>query len=224
MEDLRQPAHRRAVAVFARAPRPGNVKTRLARSVGEARASAVYAALLRGTLDTVRTVDAARYLYLPAGERLPPDEWSLDGLTLRTQAEGDLGARLHAVFEELLAAPHHEVLALGSDCPQLTKAHIDGVFSSLRDAEVVVGPASDGGYWTIAQRAHARPLFEHIPWSTPQVWPHTRARLLDGGWPFAVRETLDDLDDEADLERHLRRQRRGQVPPAFRLPGASRGR
>ena len=184
----------------------------------------MYAALLRGTLATVRTVDAARYLYLPAGDRLPVREPSFDALSLRVQAGGDLGARLHAVFEELFAAGHREVLALGSDCPRLTKAHIDGVFASLRDAEVAVGPASDGGYWAIAQRAPARPLFEQIPWSTPQVWTRTRACLVEGGWPFAIRETLDDPDDEEDLRRHLHRQRRGRVPPAFRLPETPRRR
>lgn len=196
-------AQRDAIAVYGRAPLAGRAKTRLARDVGAARAAAVYGRLLERSLTAARAVSAARYLYLPQGDRLDPQAHA--GFTLRAQIPGDLGARMAATFAELFAAGHERVVLVGSDLPDLTAAHLAAGLAALADAETVFGPATDGGYWLVGQRPPARDLFSGVPWSTAAVWARTRERLAAGGFGHALLPVLEDVDDGAALARAVAR-------------------
>ena len=181
------------LAIFARAPVRGRVKTRLARVIGEDEALAVYDRLLAQTLAELA----------PGRGRFEPEIWvegtvpsaRFDGFSVIPQPGGDLGSRMAAAFEAGVAA------VVGTDIPALTAAYVEGALAALKDVDLVIGPVEDGGYCLIAMNAPHPQVFRGIPWSTSRVLAVTldTARRLE----FTVRllEPLWDVDEAADLER-----------------------
>jgi len=190
--------------IFAREPVPGEVKTRLARSIGAAAAAQVYAELAarciaaaalardRGSFGRVelwctRLADAPRCA-----------AWARQhGFELREQCSGDLGARMHAATATALARGERVVL-VGTDCPDLDAAALAGIAAALDGADAALIPAHDGGYVAIGL-ARPQDVFSGVPWSTPQVAAVTRARLATAGAHWRELPALRDIDDEADL-------------------------
>lgn len=193
-----------AVVVFARAPHPGAVKMRLVPLLGADGAAGLHAKLVKKTLDTVRAAGFRRIELHGAPDCDDPFFRFCAahyGVTLASQASGDLGARMLAAFESTLAA-HARVLLIGSDCPALTARHLRQAERSLRDgADAALGPCEDGGYALIGlKRADAR-LFEGIAWGSDSVAADTRARLAELGWRWHELETLWDIDRPEDYAR-----------------------
>ena len=185
----------RRLAMFARSPVPGRVKSRLSPALPAWLAAALYSGLLA---DTFRAAGAAR-----ADER-----WACwadepgpapNGILSRTQRGSDLGERLRNTFAELLSGEADRVLIVGSDTPPLTAAHIDDAFTALETADAVLGPTVDGGYWCIGLRRPAPDLFRDIPWSTREVLTRTLVRAHGAGLDVATVTTLEDLDTPHDL-------------------------
>lgn len=207
---------RDVLVVFARCPEPGRVKTRLARTVGDEGAAALYAAFV--------TDLRARFAAAPFAVRwavAPPDtgfaaRFAIPAGETFAQHGDDLGARMHAAFAHVRDAGFARCVLIGSDLPQLALAAVEGAFAALDAADLVLGPARDGGYWLIAAR---RPLdvFDGIAWGTSEVLAATRARAA------ALRSTValldedfdvDDADDLARLEALLTDERARAAMPA----------
>lgn len=193
-----------AVVVFARAPRPGMVKTRLAELLGAEGAAGLHARLVKRTLETARAAGFRRIELHGAPDCDDPFFRFCAGhygVTLASQAPGDLGARMLAAFESALAT-HARVLLVGSDCPALTARHLRQAERSLREgADAVLGPCEDGGYALIGlKRVHPR-LFEGTAWGSESVAADTRARLAGLGWRWHELETLWDVDRPEDYAR-----------------------
>lgn len=204
---------RRTVYVFAKAPRMGAAKTRLARDIGPVAAQRAYRAMTEGLL---RRLSDPRWRLVVAGA---PDREALkearrahgcrtgpwrgaDGV--EPQGGGDLGAR-QARF---LAGPG-PALIIGTDCPAVTRAHIGEAFARLGRRVCVLGPASDGGYWLIGFPGAAPPgLFSGVPWSSPETRRQLVARLALLGWRAEQLETLEDIDDGPSYRRWLIQARR----------------
>ena len=192
------------VAVFARHPAVGQVKTRLSPALPERLATDVYVAMLLDTLAAVSELDAfERHIYW-AGEGsipslVPP------GFTMHDQRGNDLGERLERAFEDLLSSPGDRVVIVGSDCPGLSAALVRSAFAELTTHDVVLGPASDGGYWLVGLRKRAPALFRGMPWSTSGVLAHTLDRATRSELSVARLRMLDDLDTPADLARVVAR-------------------
>jgi len=188
----------RCVVVFGREPLPGRVKTRLARGIGAERAAAVYAALLEGTLAEALATGVPVVLSLAealTGSWRPPE-----GLEVEIQDHGDLGRRMQGAFLRRFAGGADRVLLIGSDCPGVTRVHLLHALEILCGVPVVLGPARDGGYWAIGQRAPGTDCFTGVPWSSPETLMATRSRLRSLGVLWAETETLADVDTAADLE------------------------
>ena len=185
----------RRLAVFARAPEPGRVKSRLSPALPPALAARLYAGLLEDTFVAAAgcTVDE-RHVYWAdeAGA-------AASGFHARLQRGTDLGDRLRAGFGELLLGAGDRALVIGSDTPALTAAHIDEAFAALDQHGVVLGPTVDGGYWCIGLKRAAPTLFEDIPWSTHEVLTRTLVRAHEAGLRASTVATLDDLDTPHDL-------------------------
>lgn len=203
------------LVVFARAPVPGRVKTRLLLRPDEA--ARIYSAFVADVLDKgVAAGFSTRRLYI---------DGDLDDVTLRelatsrgyerrAQSSGDLGERLHAAITAELADGAEHVVVIGSDSPTLPVAYLEKARTLLTQkdplVEVVLGPASDGGYYLIGlRRAHRELFFEGIPWSTAGVLPTTLQRLVQLG-ERGVRSMLlpffydcDTPDDLQLLAAHL---------------------
>ena len=191
------------LAIFAKEPRPGRVKTRLTPCLTPAEAAALYRVALRETVARF-SAGPARLALCCAGRR----RWfahNYPELPLLPQGRGDLGARLARAAAALFAAGAGAVAIAGSDSPDLPLPLISAVFAALARADAAVVPSADGGYVLLALRRPVPELFADIPWSTPAVLAATRARAAALGLRIASVGSWDDLDDFAALQRLLAR-------------------
>lgn len=193
---------RPVVLVFAKAPVEGRVKTRLARSIGERRATRLYRKVGRRVVDQLR---GGPYRIVVCHD--PPDagdevrSWleSAD-LELRPQRGAGLGERMREAFEWALArAPR--VCVVGTDAPGVGRGIVEEALSSLDDADVVLGPATDGGYYLLALSEPRPELFRDVEWSTPSVLDRTLERAEELGLTVRLLDERTDLDTVDDLER-----------------------
>ncbi|HET7409245.1 MAG TPA: TIGR04282 family arsenosugar biosynthesis glycosyltransferase [Paracoccaceae bacterium] len=194
---------RPTLVVFVKAPRPGRVKTRLARDIGTVEAAWWFrhqsAALIRRLSRDRRwrTVLAVT----PDAEGLRSRAWPAR-LARAGQGEGDLGRRMARFLrrEPGTGVPPAPVAIVGADIPALTPAHVADAFRVLRGHAAVLGPAADGGYWLIGLSAMARvrrDVLTGVRWSTEHALADTVARLDGLSVRFAA--TLADVDTAADL-------------------------
>jgi len=193
-----------AVIVFARAPRPGSVKTRLIPLLGAGGAAELHAQLVKQTLETARAASFRRIELHGTPDINDPFFRFCAGhfsVALAAQAGGDLGARMLAAFASALAT-HPRVLLLGSDCPALAASHLRQADRALREgADAVLVPCEDGGYALIGLRRVDARLFDGIAWSSENVMAETRKRLTGLGWHWRELETLWDIDRPEDYRR-----------------------
>lgn len=187
-----------ALIIFVRNPVLGKVKTRLAASVGEQKALQVYQQLLLHTRDITIDLPCDRFVFY-ADFINEADIWSAPEFNKRLQQGDDLGKRMQHAFEELFAAGFDKVAIIGSDCYQLTGDIIVDAFTTLQRADVVIGPAGDGGYYLLAMQQMIPEIFEEIPWSTPVVLSKTMAILQHRQYKTALLKELNDVDEEKDL-------------------------
>lgn len=191
----------RALGVFAQAPIPGRVKSRLAADVGPSTATEVYWRVGRQVVAAAlgpgyRTV----VWYTPATEAAFVREW-LDGLgrfELRPQGSGALGLRLALAFQRHFRDGADRVVIVGTDCPGVDRRLILEAFSALSAADVVMGPTLDGGYYLLGLRAAEPRLFQNVTWTSGSVAAQTRARAQALGLRARVLAPLRDVDTERD--------------------------
>lgn len=197
------------IMVFAKAPVPGRVKTRLIPALGENGAAELQRQLIERTLRVA--VDAG--LGAPQLWCAPDTDNAFFaacakryGLGLRAQGEGDLGMRMQRALEFALIEGRPGLL-IGCDCPALTAAYLRAAAGALADGnDAVFGPAEDGGYMLVGTaRAHSARLFDGIAWGGASVMRETRERLAQGDWRWRELPTLWDLDRPEDLLRLGRR-------------------
>ena len=179
------------IVIFARWPQAGRAKTRLIPRFGAQGAAQIYRKLLARTISAARDSGLPFALRVTGGEGAHFRETYGADLALEEQGEGDLGARLARV--------EGPALVIGSDCPALDGAMMVRAAAALKDAEVVVGPASDGGYYLIGFRDTPQYLFADMEWSTPEVFAETIARLEARGIAPALLPELSDVDEPDDL-------------------------
>ncbi|MFZ3261518.1 MAG: TIGR04282 family arsenosugar biosynthesis glycosyltransferase [Thiobacillus sp.] len=189
------------IVIFAKAPVPGRVKTRLIPVLGEAGAARLAARMLDLALGKARAaaVGPVELCMSPA-----PDSPDWAGIPLpadietRDQGAGDLGARMARAAQRALAQGE-AVLLIGTDCPQLTAARLREAAAQLMSHDAVLHRAADGGYPLLGLRAFDASLFDDIPWSTAAVADLTLERMAALGWNVWLGETLQDIDVPADL-------------------------
>jgi len=190
-----------AVVVFAREPLPGRVKTRLAAAIGEAAAASVYAALLERT---VAVAAGTSFDLVVSYAEAPSSEWTADHTQRwEVQRGGDLGERMRDSFDRRFREGRDCVVVVGSDCPPLQQEHLTGAADALENVPVVIGPATDGGYWLVAQRRPGKDLFSGIPWSNPRTMAATRERLAALAVDWVELDEICDIDTETDLRAVL---------------------
>ena len=183
------------IVIFAKAPVPGRVKTRLIPALGAEGAAALAAQMLE------RTVEEALATGLTVELCGEPDaaQWHEEraGLMLTAQGEGELGERLARAAARALA--RSPILLVGADCPELGRDRLGAAAKALQAHDAVIHPAQDGGYALLGLRRFDRSVFEGISWSTSEVVGQTRARIEALGWSLYVAATLRDVDEPDDL-------------------------
>jgi rSAM/selenodomain-associated transferase 1 len=191
--------------VFAKAPRSGVVKTRLAATLGEPAARAAYQQLVATVLQQMAPFHNVELRFSPDDAESDVRPWLRKGWEMTGQGNGDLGDRLDRAFQSAFANGAGRVVIIGSDCPEVTPADIEAAWTALLSQDVVLGPAFDGGYWLIGLRRAQPGLFAEIPWSTSAVLQETIKRSLAAGLTVRLLRELPDIDTEADWLQFLGR-------------------
>jgi rSAM/selenodomain-associated transferase 1 len=195
-----------SVIVFAKAPVPGQVKTRLVELLGTSGASQLSEHLAFHTLQTAfcSRVGPVVLWCAPSAEhpffRRCAEEFNVD---LHPQPGGDLGRRMADAFRQTLKGARAALL-IGTDCPSLTGEDLqEAAFVLGQKTEAVMVPAEDGGYVLIGLRRPAPGLFEGVPWGTEKVLPETRRRLRNLGWSWHELPVRWDVDRPEDVKRMI---------------------
>lgn len=194
-----------AVAVMAKVPGATAVKSRLHPVLGVSLATRLYDCFLRDRLDALTPLAGIDRVvaFTPPEARDLMAQLAPAGFTLVPQRGMDLGARLSALLADLLDAGHPGAIAIDSDSPTLPMRYVSEAAQTLasRDADVVVGPCDDGGYYLIGVRGPHPGLFEAMPWSTDRVLPLTLERARHHGLRTHLLPAWFDVDTETDLVR-----------------------
>lgn len=195
---------RAAVAIMAKTPRAGEVKTRLCPPLSTGEAAELYRRFLLDKIEQVGMLRGAHpaIAYTPVEGRAVFEELA-PGFALVPQQGVDLGARLANSFDRLFAEGYAAVLLIDSDTPTLPTGFLQRALDLIATprVDVVLGPSEDGGYYLIGLRSPHRELFEEIAWSTARVLPETVRRAEAKGLEAAYLPPWFDVDTPADLER-----------------------
>ncbi|MGI9174452.1 MAG: TIGR04282 family arsenosugar biosynthesis glycosyltransferase [Rhodothermales bacterium] len=213
------PTQKDVLIVFAKAPVPGHVKTRLTSVLTEEEAARLYAAFLRDALDqyTALGMDVRLYWGSPP-DAVPDDLAPADVQAFEQQGEG-LGARMQRAFLETFAAGYERVIIIGTDHPTLPSAFIEQAFAALQEPlAVTIGPSEDGGYYLLGMNEFYPQLFADMEYSHADVFRETLARAggtsaaltvlppwYDVDTPDALRRLRADLEDPDVWAPHTRR-------------------
>lgn len=191
------------IIVFAKAPQPGEVKTRLIDALGREGAAALARRMLQSTLAVA------------IGARLGPVELCMspdpdacdwqgvplpDGIERSAQGEGNLGTRLARAAERGIARDGRMML-IGTDCPGLSATLLRTAARALIETGAVIYCTADGGYALLGLSRFDELLFRGIAWGGPDVAAATLRRFVHLGWPLHVGRTLHDVDEPRDLEQ-----------------------
>ncbi len=191
-----------AILLFAKAPRAGSVKRRLSAVIGDEAAVAAYRAVGRRVAMQVAECYPLTVWYDPPDAEGEMRRW-LGAHEFRPQVAGDLGQRLSHAFDAhfaLGAGQGGGVVALGADAPDVNGSTIEVALEALEHADVVLGPALDGGYYLLGLRRPVPELFVDIPWGTGSVLQVTMEACERCHLGVRQLEPLRDLDTAADLE------------------------
>lgn len=189
--------------LFTRVPRAGDTKTRLIPALGAEGAARLQRQMSEAALATLMAGAAATGATLEIrfrnGDEAAIRHWLPGATYYTTQGDGDLGQRLAHAIADACARGDQPVIVVGADCPALKPAHLVTALHALVDHDLVVGPATDGGYYLLGLTGPQPDLFTHMPWGTAHVLRETLARAQALGLTHLMLETLPDVDRPEDL-------------------------
>jgi rSAM/selenodomain-associated transferase 1 len=197
-----------ALVIFAKAPVPGQVKTRLCPPLTPDEAATLHGSFVLDTLERTKAavgklkLDMDRYLACAPSSthvffKIMEER---QGVKLVDQVGDDLGARMHHVVETMFSRGYRRTIIIGTDVPTVPLDHFKQALTSLEDHDLVLGPALDGGYYLIGMNKPMPELFVDIPWSTDQVLILTQEKAAVLGLKTALLERWRDVDTLDDLE------------------------
>jgi rSAM/selenodomain-associated transferase 1 len=209
----------RILGLFAKRPRLGQVKTRLAAETSAVWAEKAANTFLLDLVDKFADIADERFLvYTPPEENEYFSHLAGSHYKIRAQSDGDLGNRLHCFFLDQMRTGLERIVVLGSDSPTLPRYLVEQAYLELETSDVVIGPAMDGGYYLLGCARRLPPLFERISWGTRSVLAETMSRLADPGWKLAVLAPwydVDTLEDWTMLRGHVAALRQAGTDPGI---------
>lgn len=191
-----------ALIVFLKFPHPGDVKTRLSKDIGPNHAAILYSMLVEEILHTIE--GAAPYdifYYCDTNASIEDYESWISIKNIVFQSKGHLGEKIFNAFDDVFHRGYDRVVIIGTDCITLTKTDILSAFTYLQNTDVVIGPASDGGYYLLGLREATKALFEDISWSTRAVLPQTLKICEDCHYSVCQLDVKSDVDSIEDLKK-----------------------
>lgn len=191
-----------SIVMFAKAPDPGKVKTRLTSHMSDIDAASFHEAFVLDTLDILATFNNTE-IYLacyPDNKhrffKEIEDDFDIKSFT---QRGGDLGERIENAFLYLKGEGHKEIVVLGSDSPTLPVEILNEAFQRLKKNKLVIGPSLDGGYYLIGISGNVPELFSGIDWGTDKVFDETVKKAKESGLDFSVLPFWYDIDTIKEL-------------------------
>lgn len=184
--------------VFVKNAIEGQVKTRLAKTIGQGKALSVYLYMQKYLAQLLREVKSFE-IYIFYSDFLPdqPDIWSTPPFEKRIQHGKDLGERMNKALNQILSL-HQNVLLVGSDIAGLNLTILEEGFQRLDQFDIVLGPAQDGGYYLIGMKQPHSHLFQKMTWSHDQVMTQTIEKIKELGLNYSLLPVLNDVDTYED--------------------------
>ncbi len=187
--------------VFVRNAELGKVKTRIAKTIGDRKALKIYKELLRHTFETIEPLTCTKAVFF--SNNTPDYINDLNCSHLKFLQNGDdLGEKMKNAFQQGFGNNFQSIIIIGSDNYELTPQIIQKAFDSLKDSDIVIGPAFDGGYYLLGMNKLTSELFENINWSTDSVFNKTIRVIESLGFNYKVLEPLNDVDNIEDVKKY----------------------
>lgn len=199
------PAHKDAFVIFAKAPQPGNVKTRLQPYLSQDESAELYKRFIVDTVTTAEGLDGvdAFVACLPCKEDPAFSDLVRDRkVSLIDQRGHDLGERMHNVLRYFITRGYNKVVIVGADSPSLPLDYISMAYDELDRKHLVVGPSYDGGYYLLGAAGVTPDIFDQVPWSTMNVFNITLRKARAQKLEYAVLPYWYDVDTIRDVH-HL---------------------
>jgi len=185
-----------ALIIFIRNPVLGKVKTRIAATIGDENALVIYKHLLQHTKNITESLPVTKFVFY-ADEVITNDLWN--GYEKWLQSGTDLGERMSNAFESLFKKGFTKIVIIGSDCLELDEKILSDAFLNLNEYEIVIGPATDGGYYLLGMKSPFKNLFENITWSSNIVFKETIKQIEQRNLTLFLLPILNDVDEETDI-------------------------
>jgi len=191
-----------ALIIFVKNPIAGQVKTRIAASIGNEKALDIYHKLVEHTFNITSEITVNRFVFY--SDFIDHDDIWHDSLFEKHLQKGsDLGARMEHAFTTILSQ-HEKVLIIGSDCKELEVSHIQQSIEKLEHHDLVFGPAEDGGYYLMGMKKLYNFLFQDIIWSGPEVYNVSLERAKENELAIGILPVLSDVDYIEDWEKYTK--------------------
>ena len=186
------------IMVFVRNPELGRVKTRLAKSIGDQAALETYKTLSKHTSKIISEIDSDQLIFY-SDKVQENDIWTATNCKKQIQTKGDLGQKMLAAFQYGFSLGYQKIIIIGSDLYSLSPRHIESAFEQLKNYDVVIGPALDGGYYLLGLNFIIPKIFKQKQWSTSSVLKETLSDLKE--FNVNLLEPLNDIDTYEDLKK-----------------------
>lgn len=189
--------------VFTRYPEPGKAKTRLIPVLGKTGAANLHRLMAQKAIARALSLQNSRRLSVEihhaSGSQQQMQDWLGTNIIYQNQIDGDLGAKMTAAFQQSFNSGVDKAAIIGTDCPALKVEIMAQAFDKLSQHDLVLGPATDGGYYLIGLRRSIPELFSGIKWGTSEVFASTQAIAQNIGLNIGYLPTLADIDLPEDL-------------------------
>lgn len=184
--------------IFYRNPELGKVKTRLAKTLGDEKALAIYLTLSSHTRFITENLTIDKVIYY-SNFVDTEDAWPNTSFHKRLQNGNDLGEKMHNAFTEGFKNGYERICIIGTDCFELSEGIVKQAFDQLHTNDAVIGPAKDGGYYLLGMKKLIPELFKNKTWSSDTVATDTIQNFKDLRLSYAQLAVLTDVDEQKDL-------------------------
>ncbi|MEO6136779.1 MAG: TIGR04282 family arsenosugar biosynthesis glycosyltransferase, partial [Ginsengibacter sp.] len=161
----------KALMIFIKNKIEGKVKTRLAATIGHDTAMNIYQQLIEHTNTVTNRIEADKIIFY--SNFIEDDIWENSVYKKQVQHGDTLGVRMENAFKSSFTAGHKKAIIIGTDCPEINENILKNAFEKLNDFDIVIGPATDGGYYLLGMKKENPFLFKNFEWSTDKVLQHT---------------------------------------------------
>lgn len=195
--DFHYPTSKKALIIFTRNPELGKVKTRLAKSVGDESALEIYKFLLRHTVEITEKFNVDKFVFY-SENIYRNDIWDPEIFRKKLQSGNDLGEKMENAFSEIFGMGYEQAVIIGSDMFDLSQKDLATAFEALQTSPIVIGPATDGGYYLLGMKELNTKIFKNKNWGTSTVLQATLDDLKSE--KYVLLEERNDVDYYEDIK------------------------